>query len=421
MGIFYETRQRHSDNSDMEEALGVYPFQTVPLSALDWHEFKSLRNSDIWTAVTLLSRDIAKLDVKVKEDGIYKNKDQLEMLLNKRPNNVYNGYMLKYIVMMNALLTNHGYIKIERNPNGGVYELYHLKTSRVNLRYDQYQNKHYYDVTNDGDILKVPFEDIIDIKPFSTDGINGLSVLDALEDDLNAQTYSKKFFTNFFTNGAQAGAVLKMKDGKLAREARNRIKEEFQKENSGQNQAGKVLVMDETMEYEQLEISTDILEAINKNTSSTKAIAKAFQIPLSKFGMEMPNSSRKDVDNDYLMNCLGGYMKTWEAELDFKLIPQKNSYRKEFKFDTSDFKKIDWDAFKESLRADLEKGAITHDEYRMAIGLEPYPDGMGAIPRYDLNHISADVADDYQLRQISTNNSAPKPVEGGEDDEKQGD
>lgn len=417
MGIFYETRQRYSDNSDMKEALGVYPFQTVPLSALDWHDFKALRNSDIWTAVTLLSRDIAKLDIKVRENGIYKDKDQLEMLLNKRPNNVYNGYMLKYVVMMNALLTNHGYIKIERNPSGGIYELYFLQTSRVTLQYDQYRNEHYYEVMNDGDIMIVPFEDIIDIKPFSTDGINGLSVLDALEDDLNAQTYSKKFFTNFFTNGAQAGSVLKMKDGKLSREARNKIKEEFQKENSGQNQAGKVLVMDSTMEYEQLEISTDILEAINKNTSSTKSIAKAFQIPLSKFGMEMTNTSMKDVNNDYLMNCLGGYMKTWEAELNFKLIPKKNSYTKEFKFDTSEFKKIDWDAFKESLRADLEKGAITHDEYRMAIGLEPYPDGMGAVPRYDLNHISANVADDFQLRQISTNNSAPKPDEGGDEDE----
>ncbi|WHI59005.1 phage portal protein [Mammaliicoccus lentus] len=418
MGIFYETRQRYSDNSDMQEALGVYPFQTVPLSTLDWHDFKALRNSDIWTAVTLLSRDIAKLDIKVRENGIYKDKDQLEMLLNKRPNNVYNGYMLKYVVMMNALLTNHGYIKIERNPNGGIYELYFLQTSRVTLQYDQYRNEHYYEVMNEGNIMRVPFDDIIDIKPFSTDGINGLSVLDALEDDLNAQTYSKKFFTNFFTNGAQAGSVLKMKDGKLSREARNRLKEEFQKENSGQNQAGKVLVMDSTMEYEQLEISTDILEAINKNTSSTKSIAKAFQIPLSKFGMEMTNTSMKDVNNDYLMNCLGGYMKTWEAELNFKLIPKKNSYSKEFKFDTSEFKKIDWDAFKESLRADLEKGVITHDEYRMAIGLEPYPDGMGAIPRYDLNHISADVADDYQLRQISTNNSAPKPDKGGGLDEK---
>lgn len=81
MGIFYETRHNYSDNSDMKEALGVYPFQTVPLSALDWHDFKALKNSDIWTAVTLLSRDIAKLDIKVKENGIYKDKDLLEQLL----------------------------------------------------------------------------------------------------------------------------------------------------------------------------------------------------------------------------------------------------------------------------------------------------------------------------------------------------
>ena len=42
--------------------------------------------------------------------------------------------MLKFITMLNALLTKHGYIKIERNPQGGVNELYHIKTSRCHLK-----------------------------------------------------------------------------------------------------------------------------------------------------------------------------------------------------------------------------------------------------------------------------------------------
>lgn len=422
MGIFFETRNLGDDESDKLEALGVYPFQTVPLSDMNWTEFKALRNSDIWTAVTLLSRDIAKLDIRVKENGVFKDKDRLEYLLNKAPNNVYNGYMLKYIVMMNALLTNHGYIKIERNPvGGGVYQLYHIKTSQCTLRTDK-NNNYYYELMIDNNIVNVPYEDIIDIKPFSSDGIHGLSVLDALKDDMNAQNFAKKFFTNFFSNGAQAGSVLKMKDGKLSKEARQKIKEEWQKENSGQNQAGKVLVMDSTMEYEQLEISTDVLEAINKNTLSTKAIAKAFQIPLSKFGIEMSNTSLRDVNNDYLTNCLGGYIKMWEAELNFKLISQKDAYTKEFKVDTTTFRQIDWDAYVQTLNSQLQPGGLTLDEYRNALGLSPLPDGLGSVPRVDLNHISLNVADDYQLSKSSTNNQAPAKTasEGGDNDVRDG-
>lgn len=415
MGIFYETRSKVIEEEPEDIVFSAFSNYTIPLSLIGYNELKALKNSDLWTAVTLLSRDIAKLDIRVKENGVYKDKDRLEFLLNKSPNEYMNGYMLKYIVMMNALLTGHGYIHVERR-GGLVVSLTHIPTSRVNLQEDK-NGKYYYLISNNNTSSRYEFEDIIDIKPFTLDGINALKVVDALKDDLNSQTYSKKFFTNFFTNGAQAGSVLKMKDGKLSREARNKIKEEFQKENSGENQAGKVLVMDSTMEYEQLEISTDILEAINKNTSSTKAIAKAFQIPLSKFGVEMTNTSLNDVNNDYLTNCLGGYMKTWEAELDFKLINYKDNYIKEFKLDSSSFRKIDWDRYVETLNTQLEKGGITHDEYRYEIGREPYPDGMGATPRYDLNHISANSADDYQLRQISTNNSAPKPIEGGDESE----
>ncbi|HJG39331.1 MAG TPA: phage portal protein [Staphylococcus saprophyticus] len=412
MGIFYETRSISSESTLTEDDLSVFPFNTIPLSSMDWSDFKALKNSDVWTAVTLLSRDIAKLDIKIKQNGSFKEKDRLEILLNRTPNRVYNGFILKYIVMMSALLTKHGYIKIERNPNGGVYELYHVKTSQCHLKTEPRSNKLYYEVNNNNNILKVPFEDIIDIKPFSSDGLNGLSVLDALQDDMDSQLFSKKFFANFFTNGAQAGSILKMKDGKLSQEARNKLKEEWQKANSGKDQAGKVLVLDSTMEYEQLEISTDILEAINKNTSSTKAIAKAFQIPLSKFGMEMNNTSVKDVNDDYLTNCLGGYIKMIEAELNFKLITQKEMYTKEFKFDTSTYRQIDWDAYVATLNTQLQSGSITLDEYRQSIGLDPLPNGMGEVPRVDLNHISLNVADDYQLKKTSVNNQAP--MKGGD-------
>jgi HK97 family phage portal protein len=399
VGIFFETRSLPEESTLTEKDLTIFPYNTIPLNEISWKDYETLMNSDIWTAVTLISRDIAKLDIKVLKNGVASERDRLEMLLNKKPNPYYNGYMLKFITMLNALLTKHGYIKIERNPQGGVNELYHIKTSRCHLKTDD-KGENYYEIDNDGELLEVPFSDVIDIKPFSSDGLNGLSVIDALKEDINAQRFAKKFFTNFFTNGAQAGSLLKMKDGKLSPEARNKIKEEWQKANSGEDQAGKVLVLDSTMEYEQLEISTDVLKAINENDLSTKAIAKAFQIPLSKFGIEMNNTSLKDVNNDYLMNCLGGYMKMWTSELDFKLVTQKEMYNKEFMFDTSGFRKIDWDSYVETLNSQLNNGGISLDEYRKELGLIPLPKGLGQIPRVDLNHVSLEYANQFQLSQL---------------------
>jgi hypothetical protein len=52
--------------------------------------------------------------------------------------------------------------------------------------------ENYYEIDNDGELLEVPFSDVIDIKPFSSDGLNGLSVIDALKEDINAQRFAKK-------------------------------------------------------------------------------------------------------------------------------------------------------------------------------------------------------------------------------------
>jgi hypothetical protein len=79
-------------------------------------------------------------------------------------------------------------------------------------------------------------------------------------------------------------------------------------------------------------------------------------------------------------------------------------------FDTTSYRQIDWNAYIETLNAQLDKGAITLDEYRESIGKPALPDGLGSKHRVDLNHINIEVADDFQLRETSTNNQATKAV-----------
>lgn len=419
MGIFYNTERRSApvvENQSTQEIFSAFPAHSVPLSALGYDEHRALRNSDIFTAITTLAKDISKLDIRIQENGVYKDKDQMEYLLNKAPNKFYNGTQLKFVTMMSALLTGKGYIKIERNPANQIHELFHVQT--LNVRLKDNDDGYYYEINNNGNTLEVPYDDMIVIMPFSTDGINAITALDSLEDDMNTQKYGKKFFANFFANGSSAGSILRMKDSKLSPEARDKIKNSWQTANSGEDNAGKVLVLDETMDFEQLEISTDILKAINDNTASTRAIAKAFGLPLSKLGIEQTNTSLQDALNDYLLNTLGSYMKIWTSELNFKLIDAKDKYRKEFVFDTTAYRTIDWQQHVEVLNTQLEKGGITLDEYRKSIGRAPIANGLGANHRVDLNHIDLSIADDFQLREVSTNNQTTEAVndsvKGGE-------
>lgn len=421
MGIFYNKETR-STNYVSTQSFDAFPSHSIPLSALNWDEQRALRSSDIFTAVTTLAKDISKLDIRVQENGVYREKDYMEYLINKKPNDIYNGTQLKFIVMMSALLNGKGYIMIERNPLEQVNALYHVQTSRVQLKEDDKGN-FYYEVNNDGQTLEVDYKDMIVIMPYTTDGVNAITALASLQDDINNQQFGKKFFTNFFANGSSAGSVLKLKDGKLSPEARAKVKQKWQESNSGEDSVNSVIVLDETMEFEQLEINTDILDIINKNTASTRAIAKAFGLPLNKLGLELTNTSLQDTLNDYLLNTLGSYMKVWTSELDFKLINEKDKYSKSFVFDTTAFRTIDWQQHVETLNTQLEKGGITLDEYRQGLGLPPIPGGLGSKHRVDLNHIDLSLADDFQLREVSTNNQAVPAVDdavkGGENTNEQ--
>ena len=66
MGIFFKGETRNInpvDTSSAGDVFSAFPAHTIPLSSLSWDEHKALQNSDIFTAITTLSKDIAKLDI----------------------------------------------------------------------------------------------------------------------------------------------------------------------------------------------------------------------------------------------------------------------------------------------------------------------------------------------------------------------
>lgn len=416
-----ENRSYSPGLHSQEELFSAFPSHIVTGANMSWNEYNALRNSDIFTALMCLSTDIAKLDIKVKEKGIIKDKDRLENLLNNKPNKLYNGFIFKKIVMLAALLTKHGYVLIERNPSGVPIELFHIPTSRVQLKEYRDKEGYYYEVSNgDSGSMIVDFGDILDFKPYSTNGFDGVSALDSLKDDLDAQTYSKRFFANFFRSGANVGGMLKLHEGRLNREQRDKIRKQFQEDNAGTANSSSVMILDEAMSYQKLEVSTDLLQIIMNNKQSPMAISKAFGLPPSKLGIESPNTSMQDQMNEYLYNTLSSYTKMMTAELNFKLINSKDDYTKEFIFDTTSYRQVNYKEYVETLNTQLQNGGITLDEYRSALGMPNVPDGLGSTHRVDLNHVDLTIADNFQMRDKSVNNQSVENVDKEDTSDKGG-
>ncbi|KNE19046.1 phage portal protein [Virgibacillus pantothenticus] len=376
---------------------------------------KSIENSDVFTVINLLASDVASLDIDMTKNEIVQS-NEVANLFNINPNGLYSGGTLKFIITANALLNGESFCEIIRGKNNKVIALYHLRNSQVVIKQDAETNyKLVYDVSDDkGKIRRIKPADILHFKFFTLDGIRGVSPLKSLKDDLSMQKDSKRFLANFFKNDTQTGGILKMKHGRLSKEARDKIKREWQESNAGVDNAHKVLVIDETFEYEPIEVDTEVLKLINASTFSTETIGKVYRIPRHKLGLETSNMSLAQANLDYLTSTLNSYLKVITNELNYKL---STDYKSKFQFDTSPFKTIDVETHTKLTLEKVDKGIISLDEARKRLGEEPRNDELGNKHFISLNYTTLDQIEEYQMLKAKGGGKSGQNGTKGTDDE----
>ena len=244
---------------------------------------KALEQSDVFTGIKILAGDIAASKFKFVDDE--NTNPQKLALLNSKPNSSMTPYTFKFAMIAQMLLSGNSFAIIHDD------WLEFAKPSQVVVYEDLDTGLMRYEYTNKaGTSYKVDSSEMLHFKFVTVNGKTGISPLDALKTELSMLDNGNKMLSSFFKKGIQAGGVLKLKKGSLNNSSKKQIKKDFEEVNSGASNANSVIVLDETQEFNQFEINTDILKMIQNNVYSTKQIAKALGIPLSRFGMELVNS-----------------------------------------------------------------------------------------------------------------------------------
>ena len=132
------------------------------------------------------------------------------------------------------------------------------------------------------------------------------------------QTNGTKILNKFFSNGVFGGGILKLKGGAVDQAAKVKIRQEFEKANAGTTNSNGVLVLDETQEFQEYKMNTDILKMIQANKFSTQQISKVLGIPLNRFGMELVNSTDSGQNDIYIASTIAQYETTICDEIAIK-------------------------------------------------------------------------------------------------------
>lgn len=276
---------------------------------------KALTNSDIYTGVNIIAGDIAQSPF--KPAATTSVDDSLLYLLNKEPKENQSHYTMMYAVVSNLVLTGNAYVLIHRNNDGSVKELEFVETQQVNVIRDLVTGLYRYEVNMPyGNIMyKCDPRDILHFKLSTTDGWLGRSPLLSLNDEISLQTNGLKVLNNFFSKGVFSGGILKLLNGTVNNQTKAKIREDFEKVNG----AGGTIVLDETQEFNENKINTEVLKLIQANKFSTQQIAKVLGIPVNRFGQELVNSSDTGQNDIYIASTIAMYESSICDELNLKL------------------------------------------------------------------------------------------------------
>lgn len=329
---------------------------------------KAAKNSNVSACVSILADDVGKLPIHT----FNKQKKDLGMahpvakLLYERPNPFMSAFVFKQTIQGHVGIYGNGIAYIEWGKDGYPVALWPLDPVRTSVALDVSTGKLQYRTQNArGEVFDLQPEDVLHFKAFTKDGIVGIPPWKTLVDELDSQNAIKSFISDFYRNGTLSSGVLKTAT-KLNAEAKQKIREEWEKLNSGTNNAGHVAVLDVGLDFQQLGMQLDQAQFLDTQKFGITEVAKVYRVPPHKLAQldRATYANAEAMGLDYIKTTLLPIFTQWEQEINYKLFTDKERASFYVKFNAAAELRGDSTARAGYYRDMLNNGIYTINEIR---------------------------------------------------------
>ena len=225
------------------------------------NEFTAMQITAVYACVRILAESIAGLPLHVYEyRGNGKERvpgHPLYFLLHDSPNPEMTSFIFRETAMIHLLLWGNFFAQIIRDGMRRVVGLYPLLPNRMSVDRDENGELVYtYTPMSDsnpnlksGQSITLRREDVLHIPGLGFDGLVGYSPIAMARNAVGMTLACEEYGSSFFANGARPGGVLKhpgvLKDP-------SKLRESWQAVYGGTANTGKVVVMEEGVDYQQI-------------------------------------------------------------------------------------------------------------------------------------------------------------------------
>lgn len=302
----------------------------------------------------------------------------LYQVLHDKPNDWQDSTQFFEMATGHVVLRGNAYIYFEVGAKG--VQLIPLHPARVMVQTAKSGRYKYYKYFDGEKYYELKPDSVLHVFGLSSDGYRGLSPIDLAMKTVNLASRQEGYADKMFVNSAMPSGVLKH-PGELGDVAYKRLKTEFDKNYAGTSNAGKTMLLEEGMEWQQLGLTNEQAQFIQGREFSKSDIAMWFRVPPHKIG-DLRRATFSNIEHqalEFVTDTIRPWLVRWEkAMMNILFTPEE---RKEYviEFLADAILRGDIKTRYEAYAIGRNNSFLNADEIRERENMNPIPDGKGKI------------------------------------------
>ena len=364
----------------------------------------------VYACVRILSNHVAMLPLQLYQEVRGKKKKihdhPIARLIETRPNPYMTPFQFKQTMESHRQLYGNAYAEIEWGKDGYPKALWVLNPllTKVVMEKDNNGNLKRYLVQTtlvNGKVVYLPYSSVLHIRGLSTNGIIGKSPIDVARETIGIQIAGQKFTGKFYANGTMSSGVLKVPQS-LKPEAKQIIRQEWEKFNNGIDNSHRVAILDAGLDYQSLGIKQCDAQYIETQKFSIAEIARIFNVPLHMLA-DLERATFSNIEQqslEFVRDTLSPLLISWEQELQYQLFTDDeiNIKRYYFKFNLNSLLRGDSTNRAAYYEKMINLGIYSINEVRELEDKDKIKNGDKHY--MSLNYIDIDLMNEYQKQKV---------------------
>lgn len=357
---------------------------------------RAMNISTVYRCVDVISDSVAQLPLvlyRTDEKGFkYRNTKHITFrLLGTEPSSGVTRFTFMKSLVSSVLLKGNGYAWIERNESGDAIGLYYLHPSVVTLvfiRDTEGNHVKRYQVGGFRELIEP--HDMIHILNFSYDGITGISTLEHAFNAIGLAYYAENNASQFFKGGSNVKGYLTSVGPSLNKDQREQIRQQWMENMNVEEGVQKgIPILSGDLKYVPVTVNPAESQLLESRLFSVVELCRFFGVsPVKAFDFTKSSYSTVEATQlSFLTDTLAPMLEKIELEFLIKIYKPSEVNHLEVKFNTSAILRADKQAQANYMRAAVQSGVMTPNEYRREMDMEPIPNGDEAMIQVNMQSL----------------------------------